>query len=139
MPKRYIAVERFSAVLLTWKVWLACVFAMDSAAPAHAWTKIRRERMAMFLARDFSGHYAISCQPQMGQLVSRSCIRFGGPMDHRPQTRAQICDPPGVLAVQILFLHLAWRDSFLRFLSTARFFSPCVPVGRFFCIGGRTT
>ena len=62
IPKRYMAVERLSAVLLTWNSLLACEFAMDSAAPAHPWTKIRRERMAMFLARALSGHWSISCQ-----------------------------------------------------------------------------
>jgi hypothetical protein len=97
MPKRYIAVERFSAVLLTWKVWLAFVLAMDSAAPAHAWTKIRSERMAMFLARDFSGHCVVSCQLQNeADNVERSHTFLGSNGSSSPDSRTYMwssCGP----------------------------------------------
>lgn len=71
MPKRYMAVDRFSATLLTPNSLLALVLAMDSAAPAHACTKMRKDRMAMFLHLSRSGQFLGSSGSSSPDVTTR--------------------------------------------------------------------
>lgn len=76
-PKRYIAVDRVSVVFPTWKALLASVFAMDSAAPAHAWTNISKDKMAMFLHLDISGQLRGSRGSSSPEMRTNTRSSFG--------------------------------------------------------------
>jgi hypothetical protein len=57
IPKRYIAVARFSATWDTPNSRLTCSLAGESADPAHAWVKIKSDKIAMFLDLDSNGQF----------------------------------------------------------------------------------